>query len=772
MRVTVGETVRVEQPSQEIRNWANKTLILPNPDYDKKAAMGFWTGNTPQTLTLFEKLGDTWEFPFGTLRSILRFCGKADSRFKPPKPVEYGGIPVPLYDYQEDAVEAMVRAKFGILQSAAGSGKTQMGIALVKRWGVTALWLTHTQDLLRQSMDRAGLYMDPKTFGTITAGKVNIGTGITFATVQTMSKLDLARYRDLWDVVIVDECFPGYTPIETKNGPKPIGEAHEGDLVLTVGEDGKTVFRPVTHVFRRKPHSLMTIGLENGLSLTCTTNHPILTQRGYVKAGEINRTDRVCVLWESIRSDDSEQDATGLHKARRTIATLLERMRKSRRVKASDLDAGAQETVVRSLGGDKSKVRFGENESSQSDGQRRCQGESLRKIERDETQTSGAGRKRQRGHRTTADSEKRVGANGNGACDGVHRCDASAKRRLSDALQNRHRHSGRDDRRRGGRRFSHEPEGSGGRQEEGRLLDWVGVESLQVFKPCRDGEFGSLCPDGYVYNLEVEENHNYFANGINVHNCHHASGSPTTVTMYYKVLNNLRARHKYGLSATVHRADGLVPATHALLGETMWKVPDEAVANRVMKAEVKPVYTGTPLSDECLRADGTLDFPGMITYLTEDEERNNLILEAIEEEEGHSCLILSDRIDHLDRLYCGLPPGMRQKAVMVTGKMVSKAGKAEREAALDQMRSGEKRYLFASYALAKEGLDIPQLDRLFMATPVKDEAVVIQAVGRVCRTAEGKDTPLVYDFVDNIRYCQRAYRERTRHYRKIGAKVI
>ena len=296
------------------------------------------------------------------------------------------------------------------------------------------------------------------------------------------------------------------------------------------------------------------------------------------------------------------------------------------------------------------------------------------------------------------------------------------------------------------------------------------MDSVQVHEPGCDDGYGSLCPDGYVYNLEVEGNHNYFANGINVHNCHHVSGSPTTVTMYYRVLNNLRARHKYGLSATVHRADGLVAATHAMLGETVWKVPDTAVADRIMKARIRPVSTGTPLSDECLKPDGTLNYTGMITYLSENEDRNAIIRDCIRQEKGRSCLILSDRLEHLSTLMYSLPEDMLNNAVMVTGRMVSKTGRAEREAALDLMRSGEKKYLFASYALAKEGLDIPNLERLFMATPVKDEAVVIQAVGRVCRTSPGKETPIVYDFVDSIRYCQKAYRERMRHYRKIDAE--
>ena len=86
------------------------------------------------------------------------------------------------------------------------------------------------------------------------------------------------------------------------------------------------------------------------------------------------------------------------------------------------------------------------------------------------------------------------------------------------------------------------------------------------------------------------------------------------------------------------------------------------------------------------------------------------------------------------------------------------------------MRIGKKKYLFASYSLAKEGLDVPRLDRLFLASPAKFSAVITQAVGRVQRTFEGKETPVVYDFVDDIGFCMGAYRKRCSSYRKIGAE--
>ena len=85
---------------------------------------------------------------------------------------------------------------------------------------------------------------------------------------------------------------------------------------------------------------------------------------------------------------------------------------------------------------------------------------------------------------------------------------------------------------------------------------------------------------------------------------------------------------------------------------------------------------------------------------------------------------------------------------------------------MDAMRSGEKKYLFATYSLAKEGLDIPRLERLFLVTPQKDYAVVTQSIGRIARTFEGKADPIAYDYVDDDPYLVRSYKKRCTTYRK------
>ena len=462
MRVVVSNVLTVTDYPESVVEWCEKELRIANPEYAKKLRMHLWLGNTPKTLSLYEKHGEALVLPFGTLRRFPEFA-PSDTEYLPgftrASPVDYKGKDVPLYPYQKEAVESVYKGKYGILQSPAGSGKTQMGIALVKKFGRRALWLTHTLDLLNQSKSRAEMYLDNSLIGTITEGKVNIGEGITFATIQTMCKLDMSRYKDLWDIVIVDEC---------------------------------------------------------------------------------------------------------------------------------------------------------------------------------------------------------------------HRC----------------------------------------------------------------------------------------------------TGTPTAMTQFYKVLNALSARHKIGLSATVHRSDGMIAATYALLGEIIYTVPEIAVGDKIMKVGIYPVGTGVGMSRECMNTDGTLNYQKLISYLCNSQDRLHFVASWIVSESEHSCLILSDRLEHLENLMNCLPTKMRADAVMVSGKMTSKKGKAEREQAIEDMRTGRKKYLFATYSLCKEGLDIPRLDRLFMTTPVKDYAVVVQSIGRIARTFEGKGEPIVYDFVDNIGYLMRAYKQRCRHYRKAGAYFI
>ena len=174
-----------------------------------------------------------------------------------------------------------------------------------------------------------------------------------------------------------------------------------------------------------------------------------------------------------------------------------------------------------------------------------------------------------------------------------------------------------------------------------------------------------------------------------------------------------------------------------------------------------------------LDTDGTIIYAKLVNFLADRYPRNNLIVADLVANRDHYNLILSDRLTHLETLMNRLPPDLRKQAVMIDGKMTTKKAKALREQAIEEMRQGRKRYLFATYSLAKEGLDIPRLDRLYLTTPQKDYAVITQSIGRIARTFEGKGEPIAYDYVDDgIQYLVRSYKKRCTTYRKAGCKFI
>ena len=104
--------------------------------------------------------------------------------------------------------------------------------------------------------------------------------------------------------------------------------------------------------------------------------------------------------------------------------------------------------------------------------------------------------------------------------------------------------------------------------------------------------------------------------------------------------------------------------------------------------------------------------------------------------------------------------------------LTSSSSVKDREYALNQMRLGIRHYLFATYQLAKEGLDIPNLDRLFLATPTKTHVTVVQSLGRVGRVSPNKDYSIVYDYIDNNGYAIKMWKDRTKIYREERCEIL
>ena len=172
-------------------------------------------------------------------------------------------------------------------------------------------------------------------------------------------------------------------------------------------------------------------------------------------------------------------------------------------------------------------------------------------------------------------------------------------------------------------------------------------------------------------------------------------------------------------------------------------------------------FVYTPRTNE-----SPIDYVRLMRCMATDADRMQTVEGVIDRAvaEGSSWLVLAASLAILERLHAyALSLGLAAEFVCGSTK------KAERTAALSRMKTGQARILFATYQLAKEGLDIPCLDRLVLATPTRNKVIVQQSIGRIQRPAPGKTEALVIDLVDEkTPQLLVQYKQRRTLYRKMN----
>lgn len=461
--MTLSNKIYIEDATEQVLEWCKLYLEFPNPEYAKKSQMGLWVGNIEPKIVLWERKGDTVILPAGCYYDFEKQFGISLKRNPKPdyKSIHYNSVIEP-FSYQQHAIDNSI-GKSGVLVMPCGSGKTQTALEIVAKYGRRTLWITHTHELLLQSLNRAKacFNMEDDMYGTITGGRVDIGKAITFATVQTLAKIDLSDCTNYWDVVIVDEC-------------------------------------------------------------------------------------------------------------------------------------------------------------------------------------------------------------------------------------------------------------------------------------------------------------------------HKAVGTPTKLMMFYKVISMLNAQIKLGLTATPKRNDGLERCMFALLGPKLCEISEDAVKKNTVPicvtVEKSNIYH--PDMNYILNGDGTINYSRLIDDVCSCSKRNIRLAEIVNSinSQGMTCLVLSDRVEHLRVLRQLVGEDYTMQMFASVG---SKKAQIEREECIDKLKSKQIRCLFATYQLAKEGLDVPSLDCVVFATPKKDEITIVQSCGRVGRKSLNKHLGYVIDFVDqDFSVFENYGRIRQRIYKKKKYQII
>jgi superfamily II DNA or RNA helicase len=226
--------------------------------------------------------------------------------------------------------------------------------------------------------------------------------------------------------------------------------------------------------------------------------------------------------------------------------------------------------------------------------------------------------------------------------------------------------------------------------------------------------------------------------------------------MFSKALPKLPARYVLGLSATPNRTDGCGVALEYLLGPTVFK------ARRVHEHVTVRILTYTRgAEEELVNRQGKPLCSTMLSNIATDLTRTQWVCDLIQEQAAaqRNTLVLSDRLDQLSML----EQLLRQQAPGVSvGRVVGGTRAKNRE------QGFAASVILSTYTYASEGIDIPRLDTLVMATP---RGNVEQTIGRILRPFPAKPVPLVLDIKDPFSLFTAMAWKRHRYYKSQGYRT-
>jgi len=407
-------------------------------------------------------------------------------------------------------------------------------------------------------------------------------------------EINRSLVEENFDLVILDECFTYNTMVTTEMGKLPIGKIVDDDMdvkILSYNlETNKLEYKKINRwVSKKTKNTLLRIKLHNDIFIDCTPNHKIYVKnRGYVKAEEIRENDDLCYLSERINEKtnvqggsvlfenvceqrhgdekkigrESESESHGKPKdncmrsmwGRKKGGTIL-----NPKILFNKLFSQVESDTGRYIGKDKKEfterkaftnieryaqktpthceTNIGKNENKQPNDEPRNSGKNETIIKRSNIFKSWW---EWEINKTTKDNTRTIRWGGKRVDNGISNKNKGSMGRipiLTKLLQSRYWKSINKTSYRNRWEQSQDQEMEILGQEENSCVRTFRVESVTVLER-GSGQEPQYDNRGYtkVYNLEIDDNHNYFSNGVLVSNCHMVKNQKSQRT---KIINEV-----------------------------------------------------------------------------------------------------------------------------------------------------------------------------------------------------------------------------------------
>jgi superfamily II DNA or RNA helicase len=635
-----------------------------------------------------------------------------------------------LRPYQEEALAAVLSASVRgttrqLVSLSVGLGKTVIFARLpgklnLKKSDVTLI-VAHRKELLDQAMAKVR-EAEPHAFVQLEKADLRAnpvrpiylkdnGPFVIVASVATLvgDRLGefMRRFGSRIAVLIIDECFPSGTLVDGR----PIESYEIGDAITAFDEVTQTLVKSrVTRLFKKRATRLVRV-YAGCKAIVCTPNHPFLTNHGWVNAEQLRES--VHTLYRVREYSGSTHQMEVGHIQATGPRLLHEGLRDRIRAQGEFNNHGGYEPPA----------GVGAYDGKEPDALARISGQDDCDAQRNWAQTQSSRREWPRTNDHGISASIRLGLGNVPSGDNV----SSSKAGSSIQLQARRSESRSHDFDRSGWVLPRPDCAPRAGSEEDCDITSAWVDRVEVLEPGGEGTFGGVCSDGFVYNLEVEIQHTYLAEGFVVHNCHHAA-APTYMNLIARIKDARESALVVGVTATPKRGDnvGLDAAF------------DEIVYSRDIKWAIREgwlvpvscwkIRTKTSLDGVATKGKGGDFQDGALSRRINNDLRNNEIVSAYQQyTPGKKFLVFCASVAHATEM-----ARVFTEAGVSCGFVSGETPVDERTKAFADIKSGALIGL-ANCGIAIEGYDNPGIEVVITARPTKSSGLFTQMIGRCLR---------------------------------------
>lgn len=227
---------------------------------------------------------------------------------------------------------------------------------------------------------------------------------------------------------------------------------------------------------------------------------------------------------------------------------------------------------------------------------------------------------------------------------------------------------------------------------------------------------------------------------------------------FSRALQKVSTKYMLGLTATPKRTDGLMKVLKWYIGDIIYS--QKLISNNNVDVERYTLSSRDGYDKVLMDFRGRAKVSTMINNICYNLKRSIYIVKVINKIiknytniNDRQILVLTDRRKHLEDIFN-----------LVVKSNICSVGYYVGGMKQEKLKESEsKQLLLATYAMAKEGLDIKTLNCLILASPKRD---IIQAMGRILRKTHETIRPLIIDFVDNFSVFKSQAKERHRVYKR------